>query len=41
MYMDDIKLFSKNKKDLETLLQTIKILNQDIEINLVWKNVLC
>ena len=28
--MDDIKLFAKNEKDQETLIQTIRIYNQDI-----------
>ena len=30
MYMDDIKLFSKNEKELETLIHTIRIYSQDI-----------
>ena len=30
MYMDDIRLFAKNEKELETLLQTMRIYNQDI-----------
>ena len=32
MYMDDIKLFVKNEKDLETLIQTVRIYSQDIGI---------
>ena len=28
--MEDIKLFSKNEKELETLIQTIRIYSQDI-----------
>ena len=28
--MDDIKLFAKNEKELETLIQTVRIYNQDI-----------
>ena len=28
-YIDDIKLFEKNKKELETLIQTIRIYSQD------------
>ena len=32
MYMDDIKLFAKNKKELETLIHTVRIYSQDIEI---------
>ena len=28
--MDDIKLSAKNEKELETLLQAVRILNQDI-----------
>ena len=27
--MDDIKLFAKNKKELETLIQAVKIYSQD------------
>ena len=30
MYMDDIKLFTKNKKELETLIQTVRIYSQYI-----------
>ena len=32
MYMDDIKLFAKNEKELETPIQTIRIYSQDIVI---------
>ena len=30
MYKDDIKLFAKNEKKLETLIQTVRIYSQDI-----------
>ena len=30
MYMDDIKLFVKNEKELDTLLHTVRIYSQDI-----------
>ena len=30
MYMDNIKIFIKNKKELETLTQTVRIYSQDI-----------
>ena len=30
MYMDDINLFAKNEKELETLIRTIRIYSQDI-----------
>ena len=30
MYMDDIKLFARNEKDLETLIHTVRIYNQNI-----------
>ena len=30
MYMDDIKLFAQNEKELETLIHTIRIYSQDI-----------
>ena len=32
MYMGDIKLCAKNKKELETLIQIVKIYSQDIEM---------
>ena len=32
MYMDDIKLFTKNEKGLETSIQTVRIYSQDIGI---------
>ena len=34
MYIDDIKLFAKNEKELESLLQTVKIYSQYIGIEL-------
>ena len=30
MYMDDIKLFAKIEKELETLMHTVRIYSQDI-----------
>ena len=30
MYMDDIKLFAKNEKELETLKHAVRIYSQDI-----------
>ena len=30
MYMDDIKLFAKNEKELENLIHTVRIYSQDI-----------
>ena len=41
MYNNDIKLFSKNKKELETLIQIVWIYSEDIEMEfdiekLVW-----
>ena len=30
MYVDDIKLFAKNEKELMTLIQTVRIYSQDI-----------
>ena len=30
MYMDDIKLFAKNKKELETLIHTVRIYSRDV-----------
>ena len=32
MYIDVIKLFVKNEKELETLIQTVRIYNQNIEM---------
>ena len=32
MYMDDIKLFAKNEKELETLINAIRIYSQDIGV---------
>ena len=32
MYMDDTKLFAKNEKLLETLIQTLRMYNQDIKM---------
>ena len=33
MYMNDITLFTKKKKELETQMQTIRIYNQDMEFS--------
>ena len=30
MYMDDIKLLAKNEKELENLIQAVRIYSQDI-----------
>ena len=30
MYMDDIKLFAKNEKEMETLIHTVRIYGQNI-----------
>ena len=30
MYMDDIKLFAKNERELETLIKALRIYSQDI-----------
>ena len=35
--MDDIKLFSKNENELETLIQEVRIYSEDIGWNLVFK----
>ena len=32
MYIDDIKLFTKNEKELETLIQTLRKYSQDIRM---------
>ena len=32
MYMDDIKLFGKKNEKMDILIQTIRIYNQDIEM---------
>ena len=32
MYMDDIKLFAKNEKELETLIHTVRIYSENIGI---------
>ena len=37
MYMDDIKLFAKNEKELETLIQAVRIYSQDIGIGFAIK----
>ena len=32
MYIDDIKLFAKNEKELETLIHAVRIFSQDIGV---------
>ena len=41
LYMDDIKLFTKNKNGLETLKQVVRIYNEDMGIEFGGKNVPC
>ena len=41
MYIDDIKLFAKNEKELETLIHTIRIFRRDIGIEFGLENVQC
>ena len=41
MYMNDIKLFAKNEKDLETLIHTVKIYSQDIGMEFGIKHTPC
>ena len=36
MYMDDIKIFAKNEKELEILIQTVIIYSQSIYRNGIW-----
>ena len=38
MYMDDIKVFSNNEKEMNTLIQAIRIYNQDIEMEFSTEN---
>ena len=40
MYMDNIKLFAKNEKELETLILTVGIYCQDIRVKFGIENVL-
>ena len=37
MYMDDIKLFAKNEKELETLIQPVRTYSQDG----IWHTKMC
>ena len=41
MYMEDIKLFSKNEGGFETLIQTVRIYWQDIGMEFGIENALC
>ena len=41
MYMDDIKLFAKNEKELERLIHAVRIYSQDGEMEFGIKNVQC
>ena len=41
MYMDDIKLFAKNEKELETLIHTVRIYSQYIGMEFGIENVPC
>ena len=38
MYMDDIKLFAKNEKELETLIHAVRIYSQNIRMKFGIKN---
>ena len=41
MYMDDIKLFAKNERELETLIHAVRIYSQDIGMEFGMENVPC
>ena len=41
MSMDNIELFAKNEKELETLIHTVRIYSQDIGMEFCIKNVSC
>ena len=41
MYIDGIKLFAKNEKELETRIQTVRIFSQYIGMELGTKNAPC
>ena len=41
MYIDDIKLFAKNEKELETFIQAVRIYCPNIGMEFVMKNVPC
>ena len=32
LYMDDLKLYSKNEKELDSLIQTVRVFSQDIRM---------
>ena len=34
MYMDDVKIFAKNKTELENLVHTVRMFSQDIRMEL-------
>ena len=35
MYMDDVKMFAKNEKELKTLIQAVRISGQDLGLDSV------
>ena len=41
MYIDDFKLFTKNRKELETLIQTVRIYSRDIGMKFGRENAPC
>ena len=41
MYMDNKKLLAKNEKELETLINAVKIYSQDVEMEFGIENVPC
>ena len=41
MYMDNIKLFAKNEKELEILIQAVRIYSEDIGMEFNIENVPC
>ena len=41
MYMDDIRPFAKNEKELETLIQALRIYSQDIGMKYSIENTPC
>ena len=41
MYRDDIKLFDKNEKEIESLIQEVRIYSQDIGMEFSIENAPC
>ena len=41
LFMDDLKLFAKIEKEIDSLVQTVRIYSDDTDMKTVWSGEMC